>query len=59
MSTAIGEVIRNGILFDMKNWDSEPPDVNRLPEAVERLFNILEDREIEYLLVGGIALLSY
>ncbi len=59
MSTAIGEVIRNGILFDMKNWNSGPPDINRLPEAVERLFNILEEREIDYLLVGGIALLSY
>ena len=59
MITAIGEVIKNGILFDMKNWNGEPPDVDRLPEAVERLFDILEERGIDYLLVGGIALLSY
>ena len=43
----------------MKNWGSEPPDVNRLPEAVEQLFDIFEQRQIDYLLVGGIALLSY
>ena len=55
---AIGEVIQNGILFDMKNWGSGPPDVNRLPEAVEQLFDF-EQRKIDYLLVGGIALLSY
>ena len=59
MNAAIGDVIRNGILFDMKNWDSEPPDVDRLPEAVEQLFDIFEQRRIGYLLVGGIALLSY
>ncbi|MBE9064038.1 hypothetical protein [cf. Phormidesmis sp. LEGE 11477] len=59
MTIAIGKVIQNGILFDMKNWGSEPPNIHHLPEAVERLFNLLEEREIDYLLVGGIALLSY
>jgi hypothetical protein len=59
MTVAIGEIIRNGVLFDMKNWGDEPLDVNQLPEAVERLFNILAERQIDYLLVGGIALLSY
>jgi hypothetical protein len=59
MTVAIGDVIRNGVLFDMKNWGSEPLDVNQLPETVERLFNILVERNIDYLLVGGIALLSY
>lgn len=59
MNTAIGQVIKNGILFDMKNWGSEPPDVDQLPEVVEQLFDIFEQRQIDYLLVGGIALLSY
>lgn len=59
MTSAIGEIIRNGVLFDMKNWGSESLDVDRLPEAVEQLFNILAERQIDYLLVGGIALLSY
>jgi hypothetical protein len=59
MSSAIGEIIFNGVMFDMKNWGNEPLDANRLPTSVENLFNILADRQIDYLLVGGIALLSY
>ena len=59
MDTAIGDIIRDGILFDVKNWGSQPPDVNQLPEAIERLFEIFDQRQIDYLLVGGIALLSY
>ncbi len=35
------------------------PDMERLPEAVEQLFTLLTERKINYLLVGGIALLSY
>jgi hypothetical protein len=30
-----------------------------LPKSVENLFNILAERQLDYLLVGGIALLSY
>lgn len=59
MTSVIGEIILNGVLFDMKNWGNEPLDVNRLPAAVENLFNILAARQVNYLLVGGIALLSY
>jgi hypothetical protein len=59
MTSAISDIIFNGVLFDMKNWGSEPLDVNRLPTSVENLFNILTERQIDYLLVGGIALLSY
>lgn len=59
MTVTIGEIIRNGVLFDMKNWGHQPIDTNRLPEAVEQLFNILTEHQIDYLLVGGIALLSY
>ncbi|WAL59844.1 hypothetical protein [Thermocoleostomius sinensis] len=43
----------------MKNWSNDAPDVNRLPETVEQLFNLLDERQIDYLLVGGVALLSY
>ncbi len=59
MNPAIGDIIRDGVLFDVKNWGSEPPDVNQLPEAIEQLFDIFEQRQIDYLLVGGITLLSY
>lgn len=59
MTSAIGEIILNGVLFDIKNWGDEPLDLNRLPTSVEDLFNILTERKLDYLLVGGIALLSY
>ncbi|NJP11517.1 MAG: hypothetical protein HC866_20275 [Leptolyngbyaceae cyanobacterium RU_5_1] len=59
MSAAIAEIVCNAILFDLKNWGSTMPDVDRLPETVEQLFTLLTERKINYLLVGGIALLSY
>lgn len=57
MTATIGTIIENGIFFDMKNWDNLPPD--NLPATITQLFDTLRDREIDYLLVGGIALLSY
>jgi hypothetical protein len=59
MVAAIGEIIRNGVAFDMKNWQVEGFNPAHLPDVVEQLFVLLESREVEYLLVGGIALLSY
>ncbi|MCU0566532.1 MAG: hypothetical protein MUF49_08030 [Oculatellaceae cyanobacterium Prado106] len=59
MSNVIGEIILNGVLFDVKNWSNNPLNVTRLPVAVESLFGILDTRQVNYLLVGEIALLSY
>jgi hypothetical protein len=59
MTVTIADMIRNGIVFDMKNWDDRPLDVNQLPAAIEHLFTLLAERQIHYVLVGGIALLSY
>jgi hypothetical protein len=59
MTLAVGEIVRNGVLFDMKNWQSDMYEANRLPDVIERLFITLSEREIDYLLVGGVALLSY
>ena len=59
MTVAIGEIIQNGVIFDMKNWENLPPNADRLPEIIDRLFLTLETRNIDYLLVGGVALLSY
>jgi hypothetical protein len=57
---AIADIIRNGILFDVKNWNTSAMNcVDRLPDDVERLFEQLVDQQIPYLVVGGIALLSY
>jgi hypothetical protein len=55
----IADAIFNGTLFDLKNWKKEMPSPVNLPEAIELLFEILEERKIEYVLVGGIAMLSY
>lgn len=59
MAVSIGEVIKNGVLFDMKNWSVDLSNVEQLPDIIERLFSILAERKIDYILVGGIALLSY
>ncbi len=58
MTSAIAEIIQNGLAFDVKNWDSTM-EFGDLLAAVDSLFTTLEDRQIEYLLVGGIAMLSY
>jgi len=59
MIASIGEIVRNGIIFDMKNWDKELSNPEQLPEIVDQLFSLLDERKIDYILVGGIALLSY
>lgn len=59
MAAAIGEIIRNGILFDVKNWSSLMSDSYDFFQTVEQLFDWLTEREIPYVLVGGVALLSY
>src|SRR5919199_488969 len=59
MTAAIGEIIRNGILFDVKNWGGVMSEGYDFFQTVERLFDALAQREIRYVLVGGVALLSY
>jgi hypothetical protein len=55
----IGEVVRNAVIF--KPGNSQEPFVNSdlLIETVARFFSLLRERQIEYVLVGGIALLQY
>ena len=55
----IGNVIRNAIVFNFKNWRGDDINTDPLLHAVARLFSLLRERNIEYLLVGGIALLQY
>lgn len=59
MIVSIGEIIKNGVIFDMKNWHDDLSNTEQLPDIVEQLFSILSERKIDYILVGGIALLSY
>ncbi len=55
----IGGVLRNAVTFNFKN----PPDVLRRAESLvaqtEGFFNLLESRNIDFVLVNGIALLTY
>lgn len=55
----IGDVIRNAVVFNFMNWSGGLMATDYLLEAVEHLFILLDEREIEYLLVRGIALLQY
>ena len=59
MTVAVGQIIQNGVIFDIKNWNNKLPHMNQLPDAVEKLFTILSERNIDYILVGGVAMLSY
>ncbi len=56
----IGEVIVNGIVFDPKNGERvRTMDLDTLLKSVPRLFDLLEERSVDYALVGGIAMLVY
>lgn len=59
MTAAIGEIIRNGILFDVKNWSKSMSTEKDFLQTVDAIFDVLKQRDINYLLVGGVALLSY
>jgi hypothetical protein len=58
-SVQIGHIIRNAVVFNVKNWPGAAMKADSLLESVERLFALLEAREIVYVLVGGIALSHY
>ena len=57
--TAISEIIKNGIVFDIKNWGNAQIGIGNLSETIDHLFALLQQRDIDYLLVGDLALLSY
>lgn len=58
-SLQIGTVIRNAIVFNTKNWSGGAMNSDSLLQSVEDLFAVIEERKIDYVLVGGIALLHY
>ncbi|MGI0482817.1 hypothetical protein ACN4EE_18780 [Geminocystis sp. CENA526] len=59
MVVPIAEIVRNGIVFDLKNWSKEMFNTDQLVQIIDNIFNTLAERKIDYLLVGGVALLSY
>ena len=59
MAVAIGKVIQNAVVFDFKNWSVSPMNSDTLPQSIAQLFGLLQHRKIDYVLVGGGALLTY
>ncbi len=55
----IGNVIRNAAIFNLKNWSGGMMNSDTLFQSVQDFFAVLDDRKIDYVLVGGIALLHY
>ena len=55
----IGKVVRNALVFNFKNPQGGTVSDSALLDAAAHLFAVLEERRIDYLLVGGIALLQY
>jgi len=58
-SVQIGNVIRNAVVFNVKNWLGGTMNSDSLIQAVQDFFAVLEQRKIDYVLVGGIAILHY
>lgn len=55
----IGEVIRNAVVFNPETTQDILMNSDLLFDTVARFFSLLREREIDYVLVGGIALLQY
>ena len=55
----IGEVIRNAVVFNPETTQDILMNSDLLIDTVARFFSLLREREIDYVLVGGIALLQY
>lgn len=55
----IGEVIRNAVVFNPGTHQERLMNSDFLVETVAHFFALLRERQIEYVLVGGIALLQY
>ncbi|MBL8089212.1 MAG: hypothetical protein KF758_12010 [Anaerolineales bacterium] len=58
-STQIGNIIRNAVAFNVKNWSGDKMNSDSLIQSVNEFFAVLENRKIDYVLVGGIAILHY
>lgn len=58
-SVQIADVIRNAVVFNVKKWQGGAMNSDSLLQSVQDFFAVLEERKIDYVLVGGIALLCY
>jgi len=58
-SAQIGAIIRHAIVFNVKNWSGSAMNTDSLIQSIQDFFTVLEERKIDYVLVGGIAILHY
>jgi hypothetical protein len=57
---SIGNIIRDAYVFNFKNWcENTMINTDSLLHSVACFFTLLQEREVEYVLVGGIAILQY
>ena len=57
---AICQSIYDANAFNIRNWrDGFPIDYDMLPELVTKFLNLLEEKEVDFCIVGGIAYLAY
>lgn len=55
----IGQIVRKARVFNLRRQAEQPMNESELLHAVDDLFRLLDERKIDYVLVGGIALLQY
>lgn len=56
---SIGAILQKALVFNFQNWRGRPMNTESISQAVINLFALLEQRQVSYVLVGGIALLQY
>ena len=55
----IGQIVLYARAFNPHNWNQPPMEIQSLLRSVKQLFALLDERSVDYVLVGGIALLNY
>ena len=57
---AICQSIYDANAFNIRNWrDGFPIEYDMLPELVTKFLNLLEEKQVDFCIVGGIAYLAY
>ena len=51
-SVQIGNIIRNVVVFDVKNWSGGMMNSDSLIQLVQDLFAVMEQRKMDYVSVG-------
>ncbi len=54
MIATLCAILKNGVIFDIKNWSRVLSSAEKLPDIIDKLFSILSDRKVDYIAVVGI-----